>query len=171
MEITHFGDNRSRITVVYAPLRIVVQPRIIDGTRWLLLAPDLLGELQQRLMATPRRTLGIAGATRDNIVNRPYLLEAHPITHHNGVTIYRFGRMASSVTLIRTHGTPLQVSRVGSANMITADHESVLWLKALIERSPRGSSSAVAFFREHGLTLTSRILAEQFRPIPRNGSS
>lgn len=167
MEITHFGDNRSRITVVYSPLRVVIQPRIIDGTHWLLFNPDLLGELQKEL-AVGHRAADLSSSTWQTIVNRPYLLEAHPITRHGAVTIYRFGHKASSIALIRTNDAALQVSRVGSANLITADHESVLWLKQFIDNAPRRTQAATLYFREHGLTLTRRIQDEQLRPS--NGS-
>jgi hypothetical protein len=160
MEITHFGNNRSRITVAFNPALLHIQPRIIDGTRWLLLQPDLLTELQQRLSAG-HRAADLSSSTWQAIVNAPYLLDAHPITHHGPTTIYRFGHMASSVTLIRTHGQPLQLSRVGRANLITADHEAVLWLKDLIEKSPRKAQTAVHYFRENGLTLTNTLMVEQ----------
>lgn len=165
MEITHLGDNRSLITLVYAPLRIVVEPRIIDKTRWILLAPNLLAPLQKTL--TTRRAEGISGGTWQAIRN-PYLLPAHPITRHGRTTIYRFGHMASAVTLIRTAGMPLNPARVGNSSLVLLDDSAMAFLKSLIQRSPRNRHAAITYLNANGLSLSGQAMDFLYRAIPKH---
>ncbi len=160
MEITHFGQTRSRITLVYTPPRVTIAPRIIDGTRWILLHPDLLGQLQKRI-ARGHRAANLSSSTWQAI-QRAYLLEAWPTIHHDHLTIYQFGRQHRRITLIYSSGELLAPQRIGSASLITAGPLSHAWLQQFITDSPRDTHAAISYFRDHGLTLSSRIIQEQF---------
>lgn len=162
MEITPLGTNRSQITVVFDPSSAVFQPRIIDKTRWLLLDPALLPTLQTHLLALGWRAAEISASTWSTIVHQPYLLEAYPITRRDPITIFPFGSFRNRVNLLRVPGSDIQLSRVGSAKIITADHESIDWLRQFITSSPRGTQPAISYFKSAGLTLTSTIMREQF---------
>lgn len=165
MEITHFGTNRGRITIVYNPQRILITPRIIDKTRWIILSPDLLPPLQDET-AGGWRASGLSSCTWQAI-QRAYLLEAHPITRHSSTLIYSFGHMASSVTLIHTPGEEIRPQRIGNTSVVVCGRHSSQWLHHLIERTPRRTQSAIPYLKEHGLRPSSVFLHTMFRDIPK----
>lgn len=162
MEITPFGHHQSQITIVHQP-DLPLDPRIIDKTRWILLSPALLPELQSST-ATGWRQAGLSSSTWQAI-QAAYLLKAHPITRHGTTTIYPFGHMASSVTLIHTEGEEMQLSRVGNANLVLFGHKSLLWLKMLLLRSPRNTQKAIVFLKSHGLRPSSYSLPYLLGPF------
>lgn len=165
METVHFGNNRSAINLVYAPRRIVIDPRIIDKTRWVLLSPDLIEPLQQSL--TTRRAEEISGNTWQAI-HAPYLLKPHLVTHHGITTIYRFGHMASAVTLIRTTGTTIEPVRVGNSSLILLDQPSFDFLHMLIKKSPRNRHAAITYLKSNGLPLSGMAMNFLYRAIPKH---
>lgn len=165
MEITPLGHNRSLITLVYSPQQLIIDPRIVDGTRWILLHPRYLVDLDQHLQATTRRAEGISGSTWQRL-NAPYLLKPHLTTRHDATTIHQFGRMASAVTLIHTNGERMEPQRVGSSSIVLCGRLSFLWLRDLIQQSPRRTQSAIPYLKQHGIRPSSVFMREMFSQIP-----
>lgn len=162
MEITQFGHAHNLISIVHDPAH-PIEPRIIDKTRWILLSPALLSPLQEQTAAGWRESK--LSSSTWQAIQRPYLLEAHPITHHGRTTVYPFGHMASAVTVIHTGGEPLELMRVGTSNIILLDRESLLWLKMLVMRSPRNTHKAIPYLKSFGLRPSSKSLRYLLGPF------
>lgn len=165
MNITHFGTRRSQITIVF-DRDLPVQPRIISGTRWLLLNPALLDNVQQHT-SSGYRASGLSSSTWQSL-QRAYMLEAYPISRYDNTYIYTFGRPHNRIALIHTLDDDLILNRVGSSSVITTGPSSSAWFSSLIARCPRNTWSAIALFSSHGLPFSNRIMKEQFPAIPRD---
>lgn len=163
MEITRLGTNRSAITLIYAPPQTVLDPHIIDKTRWILLTPDMLDPLLNTL--STRRADRIAANTWQAI-HAPYLLRPHTVTRHNNTTIYRFGRKASAVTLIHTAGEPIHPSRYHRTSLVTLDPLAMFFVKTMIRHSPRNRHAAITYLKSIGMPLSSIAMTDLFRAIP-----
>ncbi len=164
MEITRFGHDSSAIVIVYDPASTIVQPRIIDKTRWILFDFSLLTALQSQL-SPGHRAAELSGSTWSAIVHAPYLLPPYPVQQSDGITIYSFGQRRNRITLLHSPGETIHLSRLGTAKIITTGQRSADWLNQLIATSPRSTHNAIQHFRSHGLTLSSTILKQQFHAV------
>lgn len=165
MEITRLGTNRSAITLVYAPPQTVIAPRIIDKTRWILLTPDLLDPLLATL--STRRADGIAANTW-RAIHAPYLLPPHTVTRHDNITIYRFGHMASAITLIHTEGQPVHPVRFHHTSLVTLDPHALVFIETMARRSPKNRHAAITYMKSIGMPVSSIILTILFRAVPKH---
>lgn len=170
MNIFRFGANPKLITVVCPAPPLPVFPFLVSNTRWLLLNPACLPDLDSWLSSTTRRAENVSGSTWAAL-STPTLAPPSFTSRIDNTFIYTFGPPRHTITLIHTIGEPIIPERVGSASIILSGRLSFDWLQHIIRVSPRRTQNAIPYLKSLNLPPSSVFMRESFHRVPSLRSS
>ncbi len=147
MEHTHYtlGQNRRTFHLIDFPVPSdePIKPRLVAGTRWILLHPDLQPALASYVSESLRSSA--LSASTWQCLRKPMLVTpTSSFTDHFVLPdVYNLGSHNSRAILVYSSSRPREPVRLGSTSIITLDRTSLNWVRHLV-CDGSGASQAVA---------------------------